>query len=356
VPILALLGACQEDSRRELPQQGRRVTVSDATFMACGYPVWFNGANTPWDQWNDFGGDYRPEFWEQHFALMSAAGMNATRVWLSCDGEEGIKINAAGHVSGATQAHWAHLDHYFDSARNQGLFVMATLLSFDHFKPDKVTTKNQRWLAWIHSDDNQQSYISNYLLPFLERYGDNPSLWSIDLTNEPDWATEKEGGPVAVARFQRFFAHASAAIHANSDVLVTVGIGVIKHNSATVEVNWVSDAGLRKHYDHADARLDFWSPHHYDWQNEWFGVAHYQQPLAYGLTGDRPALIGECSAQGSAGHTLEEDYRAALSNGWQGVLAWTSNGVDTHGGLEQMIAATTKIAAQNSAMIQQPCH
>src|SRR6185503_16565459 len=141
----------------------------------------------------------------------------------------------------------------------------------------------------------------NYLNEFMNRYGQNPWLWSIDLTNEPEWATTSEGGTLAWNRLQRYWGLASKAIHEhpnNGGVLVTVGMGTIKHSTDTRPLggsNKVTDAALRAaSVNDPDVRLDFWSPHHYWWMvGVGWGNPFTMTPAAYGLTTDRPSLIGE---------------------------------------------------------------
>jgi hypothetical protein len=57
-----------------------------------------------------------------------------------------------------------------------------------------------------------------------------------------------------------------------------------------------------------------------------YGNPFTQSPGGYGLDGGKPALIGECPAKGTAGRSSMQNYEDAYLNGWQGVLAWASNG------------------------------
>jgi hypothetical protein len=312
-----------------------RVTVNGTQFNVCGQNIWMCGANTPWDNWNDFGGTYTPSFWDTHYAQFNPNGLNASRVWITCSGEVGINIDSTGYVSGATAAHWADLDDFFAKAQSHGVYIMATLMSFDHFK--NTYTTYQSWRNWINSDANIDSYITNYLIPFVTRYGSNTALWCIDMTNEPEWASDTEGGAIAWPRFQEFWAKAAKAIHNNSPVLVTVGMGVIKYNSdnAGMNGNKVSDAALQAQLNDPAAKLDFYSPHWYSWMDPYWTALMYATPLSFGISA-KPCVVGECSANGSTGHTLIQDYEAALANGWRGMQPWSSNGVDTNGGWAQV--------------------
>jgi hypothetical protein len=239
--------------------------VQGSDFNVCGRKIFMNGANTPWHRWNDFGGGYDSAWWSDHYATLREAGINSSRVWITCNGEVGIDIAEDGTVLGATPEHWEHLDDFFAIAEEQQIYVMATLMSFDHFEDRNAS----RWRAWLASDEAIDSYVENYVRPFLERYGDNPYLWSIDLINEPDWVHERLG--VSFDRLRAYFARAARAIHAESEVLVTVGMGSPKYNARCVGCqNEISDALLREALDDPDVYLDFYSPHYYDWVGrEW---------------------------------------------------------------------------------------
>ncbi|MBN2351215.1 MAG: fibronectin type III domain-containing protein [Spirochaetales bacterium] len=336
------------------PQAGandNRVIAAGAEFFVDGERIWMNGCNTPWDNWNDFGGSYDHSFWNDHYTALHENGVNDSRVWITCSGEVGIIIDTNGHVSGATAAHWTDLDDFFATAESTGVRVMATLMSFDHFKD--TYTKYQNWRNWINSDANIESYITNYLIPFCTRYGGYSSLWAIDLTNEPDWATNTEGGTIDWARFQQFWAKASKAIHENSRILVTVGIAVIKYNSdaaGNVE-NKVSDAALRAQLNDLKVHLDFYSPHYYPWMELWWEIPFYVTPAAYGMDTSKPCLIGENPATGSTGHTLTQDFESAFANGWQGVQPWTSNGVDGNGGFAELTPATNEFYTNHPTLV-----
>src|SRR3974390_150187 len=109
---------------------GDRIPVSGTQFRAGEARLWINGANTPWHVWNEFGGAYDAAWWDEHFRQLHENGVNATRVWLSCNGETGLQIDSAGHVSGCTQAFWRDLDSLLQIARQRRVYLKATLISF----------------------------------------------------------------------------------------------------------------------------------------------------------------------------------------------------------------------------------
>jgi len=304
-----------------------------------------NGVNTPWDNWNDFGGNFDQGFWDSEFRKISQAGGNASRIWISCDGDIGINISVDGLVSGATQKHWEDLDAMFALAAKHKIYIMATLISFDHTK--NTNDNYQRWRNLFADSMNVSSYVNNYVLPFIDRYKDNPYLWCIDICNEPEWMHDNpECGNIEWDRLQYFAARIASAVHENSPVLVTLGSAGTKWNGECPKClgNFWSDRNLQSQYPSSKAFLDFYSPHYYGWNVRYFGnFAMDMTPDDYGLN-DRPCMVGENLAGGvfrqdSTGRNIlelpmSEAYIKTYENGWKGLLVWTSNGVDRNGTLK----------------------
>lgn len=319
----------------------KHVTVDGTSFKVDGKELWINGVNTPWQNWNDFGGNFDESFWDSHFAELHEAGVNASRVWVNCNGMSIVRLKSDGTVQAVDEEHWTDLDKLFELAEKHDIYIMATLLSFDHFKDGN--TGSDRFRLMVSDDTATQSYIDSYVIPFVQRYGSSPSLWSIDLMNEPDWVYENEEcGKVGWDKLSNFFAKCSAAIHENSDELVTVGLGMVKYNSDKFDGNYVSDEYL-KSFGGDDAYLDFYSTHYYFWQNSYMGYPFEQSPESFGLDGTKPCVIGEAAVISESGRTPEQDYENAYNNGWNGVMAWTSNGVDNCGSLTELMPAVTKM-------------
>ncbi len=61
-----------------------------------GRRIWLNGVNTPWNKWNDFGGNFDRDWWNAHFQTLRSYGINCTRIWISCDGNGAIKTDTSG--------------------------------------------------------------------------------------------------------------------------------------------------------------------------------------------------------------------------------------------------------------------
>jgi hypothetical protein len=332
---------------------GDRITISGSEFRAGADRIWINGANTPWHDWNEFGAGMDAAWWDKHFQKLHENGINATRVWISCNGDVGINISASGHVSGCTRTFWNDLDRLFRIARDRQVYVMATLISFDHFS--KAHANHERWRNMITDTNNIDALVANYVVPFVNRYKSNPWLWSIDLCNEPDWIHENAAcGKLGWEPLQAYFGRAAAAIHTNSGILVTVGVCMgSRYLSDTCGSNVLSDPRLRAMAGgDPHAHVDFYSPHYYDWMRR---LNHenslYIRPSAYGLPETPPALLGEFPSKGTARHTTAEDYENAYQNGWQGAMGWTSNGVDANGDLIKLGPATRAFRDSHNALV-----
>ena len=315
-----------------------KVTVSGDKFMVGDSEIWFNGVNTPWNTWNDFGGSFNFGFWQEHFEKLHNSGVNACRIWISCNGDVGMKISPDGSFEGAENAHWEDLDNLFFLAENYQIYIMATVQSFDHYKD---TNQNyESWRTLIQSPEKTDEYVDNYIIPLVKRYDVCDYLWSIDLCNEPDWVIENdECGKLDWQGLQEYYAKASSAIHANSDVLVTVGMGMIKYNSDTKGSNIISDSTLQSldtgKYDSSLSYVDFWSTHWYSWMIPSWGIMFETPPKDFGLDTSKPSVIGEMPAKDEKMVSLQNAYETAYYNGYQGVFAWTSNGVDDCGGWQE---------------------
>ncbi len=315
-----------------------RITIENGEFRVGDKPIWLCGANTPWDNWNDFGGNFDPEFWDQHFADLHENGINSSRVWLLCSGDYGIQFDENGMVTGMKQEFWDDVDQLMAIAAEHEIYIMATLMSFDCCKTGNRNHKKFR--AMIQSPELTQSFVDNYVIPFAKRYDSNDYLYSIDICNEPDWINEnEESGKIDWKPLVTFFGKVSAGIHQNSDILVTTGLAMVRNNSDKHKANVLSDE-LLLHYAGEDSQMDFYSVHFYDWMLPYYGNPLTMSPEDYGLPTDKPNVMGECSALGSVETDIDlcQAAKQMYENGWDGLYPWTSNGVDGNGGFELVSA------------------
>lgn len=308
-----------ETEKTSEPQnEDAHVYIEGTKFMVGGKELWISGGNTPWYDWNDFTGKMKEDKWEQTFSMLEEDHINCTRIWINCNGDKIVNIDQDGHVTGVNEGHWEDLDKLFDMAEKHKVYIMATLLSFDHFKEEK-------WQKFLVSKEECDNYAETYVKTFCERYGGCDYLFSIDLMNEPDWVYENdECGKIDWDNISYLFGKCADVIHSTCSTLVTVGTGIIKYNSEKYEGNKVSDEYLKKLTGLDGAYLDFYSVHYYDWQRPWFGFPFDISPEEFGLVYDRPCIIGEAQNDNEKKFrmTLTEIYKSMYDKGWNGLLVW----------------------------------
>ena len=308
----------------------QRISVSGKQFVVNGNRIWLNGANTPWDNWNDFGGSFDYSWWDNHFQTLKDKKVNCTRVWITCNGEVGININSNGYISGATATFYDHVDQLMQIAQSKGIYLMIALVSFDHVKDNH--NNYQRWRNMLGSAANRQSFVDNFVAPFVDRYKDNPYFFAVDVSNEIEWMFENYG--VSASNTQDLVARTANKVHSRSKVLVCQGLGLgPKYASPLYEGNYYSDANLSA--KQSGAYLDFYKVHYYNWQNPYFSNPFDKSPSDWQIN-DKPCVIGESAAKGSAGYTSLQCTQRAFARGWQGYMPWTSNGVDGNGDINDM--------------------
>jgi hypothetical protein len=155
-------------------------------FVVDDQQIFINGANTPWIAWDDFGGSYDSNDWDSAFQDLQDARVNCTRVWITCSGEVGIDIDWDGYVSGATQAFWEDVDSLMAIAKSKKIYLMIALTSFD----SAFDSKYVQWRNMYASDTNRAAFVDNLVIPFVNRYKDNPYFFAIEAVNEIEWVFE----------------------------------------------------------------------------------------------------------------------------------------------------------------------
>ena len=302
----------------EVSSADAHVYVEGTKFMVNGREIWFSGGNTPWFKWNDFDGNMDEEIWDKTFADLAADHINCTRIWVNCNGDAIVNVDYDGEIDHVNEAHWSDLDKLFTIAEKYKVYVMPTLLSFDHFK-------QKDWQALLKSKEFCDQYADLYVKEFCARYGDCDYIMGVDIMNEPDWVFENdECGKISWDNISYLLGKCADTIHKNSDLLVTVGTAMIKYNSDSVNGNKVSDKYLKELTGLDGAYLDFYSLHYYDWMRSIWGFPCGMTPAEYGLDVDRPCMIGETSNddEDKCKMSLPDKYKSMYDKGWNGILVW----------------------------------
>jgi hypothetical protein len=327
----------------------QRVYVQNDEFYTCHGQFFINGTNTPWRNWNGLGVNFNKNFWKSEFAKLAQLGINSTRVWISCSPEHSaITIDSNGYISELSAAFWTDLDTLVAYAEQNSIYLMVAPISFDHTK--NTYSNYEKWINMYNSAAGRQSFVDNYILPMVNRYKDNDYFFCIDVGNELDWTWEEHG--INYQNTQDLIARTANAVHDSSEILVCAGLGagpkyyVPSYNN--LGLNLFSDAQLNARQ--AGAYVDFWNVHYYDWQNPWFSNPASKTPSFYGLTG-KPAIIGECSAKINASYDYATFITKVYDNGWQGIMPWTSNGVDNNGSTADHGSGSSAFAQAHPSLV-----
>ena len=293
-----------------------------------------SGINYPWTLYQgkpNYGCDFGRNKWNSHagvtahpedvradFEAMAAAGFEVTRWFVFTDGRGGVKWNASGEIAGIADRFFDDMDAALEVSASTNVRLCLVLVDF----------------AWI--DDpvrrvaiESSAFLDRVLEPFLDRYGANSSIHSLDVINEPDWvtrelATNPERGVWPIESLRAFVGGAAARIHARSSALVTVGGGQVR---------------FAREWDDAAYGLDFVQVHSYpDVRYQDRDVSLFGMTAAdFGLS--KPLLIGECPPDPRAhpeGHlspayTLDDYLNLARDGGYLGAWPWSFKGVDAFG-------------------------
>ena len=355
--IISITSCSEHTPKTKIFEQNARISIDSKIFICNGTQLFLNGANTPWDNWNDFGGDYDSLFWEQEMKSLANYGMNSTRIWISCDGAGQPFIAEDGTCAKPTTAFWNNMDHMLSHAEKNGIYIMATIMSFDHFKDENKNYKG--WRAMIADTTKIQLFIQNYVLELVTRYSDNPYFFSIDLCNEPEWIHEnKECGQLPWNYLQQYAGLCAAAIHkTKTPILVSIGATSVKWASEAFENgNIWSDKNLQLHANGDTlAYMDYWHIHYYSWMRDFFSSPFEKSPQKFQLH-DKPVVIGETPGRPEYYGfeiSLEEIFEKPYTLGYSGVMVWTSNnaGIGDFGSLATFGEASKTFAEKYPHLI-----
>ncbi|HUZ00253.1 MAG TPA: GDSL-type esterase/lipase family protein [Thermomicrobiaceae bacterium] len=291
------------------------------------------GVNYPWRSYgNDFGrnawgsyGVHDPKTYaavDADFASMAAMGIQVVRWFVFADGRAGITFDPSGLPTGLDDAVFPDLDAALAIARRHHIGLDLVLLDYMFMQDARVDHGVQLGghAAVIDRAAGQQALVDRVFTPLFERYGDNPSILSWEVMNEPEWALSDGGDPAAsvsqpstLANFRTFTRRVVDAVHRLTKSDATVG---------SADVKWLRDwQGLG---------LDYYQAHYYDWMASSSSDNLVKLPYA-ALRIDRPLIVGEFPAAGSKTASLAQYLDAFSSHGYAGAWAWSYGGVDANG-------------------------
>jgi hypothetical protein len=328
--------------------QAQTVTISGNKFVVGSNQIFFNGVNTPWQYQSD--GDisflkknFDVNWWNNEFQTEVNNKMNLCRVWIHGTGYYNPSINSNGSVNAyaSNDTFWSQMDALVNAAEQKKIYLFPTLWSFDMVKNN--TAYYQRYRNLIISDANIDSYINNFLIPFVQRYNNRPYVLGYDICNEPEhmWR-DANCGNLSSYWVTRFLAKCAAAINQNTSKPVTIGSMWIIYNSPnfggkddTANAGWnrYTNGNLQQYYANSNAYLDFYSPHWYGWQYDNGTSGPFERTVTNWVgTDDKPVLVGETFGGDMSYISMANFYKQSYTNGFDGVCGWRNpNGNDGYG-------------------------
>lgn len=318
------------------------VSIGGNKFYVNGKEIFFSGINAAWQRQPDYsldflGRNFDYNWWNTELQRCKDNKMNMVRIWIHGAGNYSPSLNGDGLVTGATSQFWTDMDRLVQIATDKKIYIMPTFWSFDMVK-NQGSSKYMQYRQIINDVNKTRWYTEYFLIPFVQRYNSKPYVMGYDICNEPEhiWR-DANCGNLPRNNVVRFVAWCAAAINAHSSKPVTVGSMWIIFNSNKFGTGWdpnagnnYSDASLQAQYANTNARLDFWSPHWYQWQSS--GGSFNTTIGNWMDNGNKPSLVGETyggdvngsTPQNSAGWniTMANYIKQSYWNGYAGVLGW----------------------------------
>jgi hypothetical protein len=322
------------DSARISAPTMSSTTTNRIRFQGKDYYIF--GANLAWLQGSyqhDFGHSHEYPGWgvwysdsgnrtltDNYLYDLNTMGCHVIRVWLH-ESLEGLLFNGESTLStvtGVEPTMWTNLDYFMSRVSTRHLYVYWSAFPF----PDlTITTTHfyQTHLSILTSAAGRQAYINNALLPFINRYKNHPSLFGIDLGNEPEASVAGSTGNwsangvswTVMTTFLRACRDAIKSV--DSTILVSCGSGW--HGYQNIQNSAISVYG--------GLGLDFYDYHDYD--------DTPSVPTYASLNLDKPCIIGEYGQNsGTWNDTIQNSADStyiytAWNNGFAGTLVWQYN-------------------------------
>ena len=263
--------------------------------------AWENGNYNTWLGLDptepSYGIGYNSGDLNSYMANMHSLGIKVLRVWIN-EGDMGDTINGSDYVTGVTATFNANFANMMQLAANNGIQLYITL--------------NNGREDWLENPAQAAAYLNNALLPLVNTYRGNNTIFAIDLMNEIDGAVQGSLGNYTStgatwSQAQSYIKTFASAIH-NADSSRKVSCSTGWHQ-------WYNLSNFK------GLGLDFYDFHNYQDTPSF--------PSASSLGMDKPIYIGECgqstqSWNDSIQSTCELDaLNSAYSGGYAGVGIWT---------------------------------
>jgi hypothetical protein len=278
------------------------------------------GLNYPWKTGQDFGtggwghsGVSASTSYQEidiDFANMRAHGVKVVKWRVFNDGRYSPEFDADGNVTGLDEYFFADLDAALEIAARHDVYLVLTLFSSGFWTAncDAGAVHFGGHAATLANPSRRRELVDRAIVPLLKHVASSDRVLAFEVIAEPEWGVQELNAqpdarvklPQAVVR--DFVDDMTRAIHQHTRALVTV------------ESNRFSNMSVWQ-----GLQLDYYSFSWYDWLEPY-------EPLATpastaGL--DRPIVLGEYPAGGSAFYSLPQVLELMSSLGYAGAFAWS---------------------------------
>ena len=285
-----------------------------------GQPEFLAGVNYPWKTGQDFGtgawghsGVSDPTTYREinaDFANMAAEGVRVVKWRIFSDARYGILFDASGNVTGVDDFFLKDVDAALEIAQRHDMYLVFTLFSSGLWTADCQSAGVQLGghADWLTDGSKRQSLVENAVVPLLDRAATTDRVLAYEIIAEPEWGIQELNQEqdvrikVPLASVRDFAAQLTQTIRQHSRSL------------ATVESNRFSNMTNWQHLG-----LDYYSFSWYDWLEPYEPLA---TPAASASL-DRPVVVGEYPAGGSAYYSVPQVLDLASSLGYAGAFGWS---------------------------------
>lgn len=301
-------------------------------------PFFWAGLNYPWKTGQDFGtggwghsGVSEPATLQEidtDFANMAAQGVRILKWRVFSDGRYSPEFGDAGKVTGLDESFFPDIDAALEIAARHDIYLVLTLLSSGFWTADCTSgpVRLGGHSATLADRAMRRELIDRGIVPLLEHVATSDRVVAFEIIAEPEWGIQELNSqpdvriklPLSVVR--DFVDEVVHAVHQHTSAM------------ATVESNRFSNMQAWQ-----GLHLDYYSFSWYDWLEPY-------EPLATPADVahlDRPIVLGEYPASGSAYYSLPEVLDIVSGLGYAGAFGWSFWGGD---GLSQWRAAAPQFA------------
>jgi hypothetical protein len=294
--------------------------VPNDRIMAAGQPSFWAGLNYPWKTGQDFGtggwghsGVSDSTTYQEidaDFANMAAQGVRVVKWRVFSDGRYGLQVDANGVVTGLDDFFLPDIDSALEIAKCHNVYLILTLFSSGFWTADcQSGTVHLGGQADTLTDrSRRQALLDRAVVPLLDHLAASDRVLAFEVIAEPEWGivelNQQQDARIKLpaAVLQQFVGEVTQAIHQRTRSL------------STVESNRLSNMQNWQHLG-----LDYYSFSWYDWLEPY-------EPLATPASSanlDRPIVLGEYPAGGSAYYALPQVLDSAYSLGYAGAFGWS---------------------------------